>query len=485
MTEQRRDTPPTLSIHGGLRPRSPSEALEPGRAPSRPARNKKVRKPQSRRVGRVVRLFSGILTVSLIVLVSVTTLSAALFHQFSKPGPLTVTQTVSIPKGEGRIEIARRLERDGIISSRWAFVAGYLMHSGWGRKPGMDLKAGEYEIKKGASMRDVLDTLIEGKSVLYKVTIPEGLTTEQVVNRLNAAESLTGEIQIVPAEGSVLPDTYSFSKNADRQEVLARMMAAQQKVLAKLWENRQQDLPINSPEEAVILASIVEKETGRADERDRVAGVFVNRLRKKMRLQSDPTIIYGIVGGKGRLDRSITKKDIAEKTEYNTYRIDGLPPGPIANPGRAALEATLNPANTEDIYFVANGTGGHTFSKTLREHNAAVAKWRQVERQRRLRAREQAAGRAPVLLQGNAAGLPIPNPSTTDADGDDVQVAPITDVLANQETAGSPDAPAAADASPGERQKASQPEDAESAAPEPLTGLRASTIPLPIRRPSL
>ncbi len=469
MSEHRRDTPPTLSVNGGVRPRSPSEALEPGRAPARPPRKRrKKRKPQSRRVSRFVRVISGAMTLSLVTLLGLVAISSALSHQFNRSGPLQVTQTVSIPKGEGRIEIAQRLEREGIISNRYAFVAGYLMRSGWRTKPGMNLKAGEYEIKKGASLRQVLDTLIKGKSVLYKVTIPEGLTSKQLVARLNAAPDLTGEITLVPAEGSVLPDTYSFSKNADRSELLARMMADQKKVLTALWEKRQPDLPISTPEEAVILASIVEKETGRADERDRVASVFVNRLKKKMRLQSDPTIIYGIVGGKGSLGRSITKSDIAEKTAYNTYRINGLPPGPICNPGRATLAATLNPAKTDVIYFVANETGGHTFSKTLRQHNAAVAKWRQIERQRRREQADKAAQQAKVTtLLGDSV---IPNPSTSDAGSADAVVAPIVNEVAAQSKT-------AAKATTGSK--------ASAAPTQPLKGLRTSTVPLPIRRPAL
>lgn len=473
MSNNRRDTPPTLSVNGGLRPRSPAEALEPGRAPPRPNKPRKSRKPRSRKVSRFVRVFSGVMTLAVVALLGVLTISAVLFHQFEKPGPLQVTRTVSIPKGEGRIEIARRLEREGIISSRWAFVAGYLVHSGWRTKKNADLKAGEYEIKKGASMRHVLQTLIEGKSVLYKVTIPEGLTSQQVVARLNAAQDLSGEITEIPPEGSILPNTYSFSKNADRSELLARMKVAQNKVLSALWQSRQPDLPIKTPEEAVILASIVEKETGRSDERDRVAGVFINRLRKGMRLQSDPTIIYGIVGGKGRLDRPITRKDISEKTAYNTYRINGLPPGPICNPGRAALAATLNPAKTEDFYFVADGTGGHTFSKTLKAHNAAVKKWREIERERR---REEAARNAQQANNTSTviSDSAIPNPSTSDAAASgDAQVPPIADIVAGldatkamvKQSDATVNAPA--DATP----------------PEPLSGLRASTVPLPVRRP--
>jgi len=180
-----------------------------------------------------------------------------------------------------------------------------------------------------------------------------------------------------------MPDTHLFPRGISRDELVKEMQAAQEKVLNDLWEKRAKDLPFDTKEKALILASIVEKETARADERPRVAAVFVNRLRQGMRLQSDPTIIYGIAGGKGRLDRPITKKDIAEKTPYNTYRINGLPPGPISNPGRAAIEAVLNPPDTKEIYFVADGTGGHAFAETLDQHRANVENWRKIEKARK------------------------------------------------------------------------------------------------------
>jgi peptidoglycan lytic transglycosylase G len=452
MTEIRRDQTPTLSQQARVRPRSPSEALEPGRAPVRP-RSKKRRRQPGRKVSGFVRFFSGIMTLSLIGMAAIVAVSLLFFHQFERPGPLAVTQTVSIPKGSGRIEIAERLEKDGIISSRWAFVAGYMYLTRGGRIPGMDLKAGEYEIEKGASMRQVIDKLIEGKSVLYTVTIPEGLTSQQAVERLRSEPMLTGDITQVPAEGTLLPDTYSFTKGADRQEVLQRMAKAQDKVLATLWENRQQDLPVKTVGEALVLASIVEKETGRADERDKVAAVFVNRLRKGMRLQSDPTIIYGLVKGQGKLGRPLTKTDIASKTEYNTYHIKGLPPGPICNPGRAAIAAVLKPATTDALYFVADGTGGHKFSKTLKEHNVAVAAWRKIERQRREERKKALALQALSGGDAMALGGDIPNPLST-AQEDDKMVPPL----------------------------ASETKAAESNV-KPLKGIRASTLPLPVRKP--
>ena len=205
-------------------------------------------------------------------------------------------------------------------------------------------------------MRQVMDVLSTGKSILYKVTVPEGLTSQQIVERLKGESNLTGDVIKLPAEGTLLPDTYQFSKGAPRQEIVDKMQGEMQKALAKLWEKRQPDLPLRTIEEAVTFASIVEKETGKPDERERVAAVFYNRLKKGMRLQSDPTIIYGITGGQGTLGRGLTRAEIDTKTPYNTYQINGLPPGPIANPGKAALEATLNPAKTNDLYFVADGS---------------------------------------------------------------------------------------------------------------------------------
>ena len=330
-----------------------------------------------------------------------------LYHEFERAGPLAVTRTVGVPKGEGPIEIAARLEREGIISNRWAFVASHYVRNLMSQGKPAVLKAGEYEIRKSASMSQVRATIVEGKSILHKVTLPEGLTSAQIIERLAAEETLTGEVTEIPPEGSLLPDTYRFSKGTTRQELVDRMLSEQQKFLTAMWEKRKPNLPVSTPEQALVLASIVEKETGRADERQRVAAVFVNRLRKNMRLQSDPTIIYGLVGGKGSLGRPITRSDIDSKTAYNTYQINGLPPGPICNPGRSAIEATLDPAETQDLYFVADGSGGHAFSESLKEHNAAVSNWRKVEKQ----AREEAASQ-PSAAPTSA---PIPQAAPTTA----------------------------------------------------------------------
>lgn len=399
---------------GNNRPRSPAEALEPTRAPVRP-KGPRHREP-SRIMTKIARVVSGFLTVVLVVMGAIGTLALLLNHQFESPGPLDVTRTFPVPKGEGRVQTAARLEKEGFISSRWAFVAGHIIQGYASSKKNVELKAGEYEIKKGATMRQVLETLTEGKSVLAKLTIPEGLTSQQIVERIMAEPNLSGEIAQIPAEGSLMPDTYRFSKGMSRQDLIERMQSEQQKFLTGLWDRRAKDLPIATIEQAIVLASIVEKETGKADERERVAAVFVNRLRKGMRLQSDPTIVYGIAGGQGALGRPITRSDIDTKTAYNTYTIDGLPPGPISNPGRPAIEATLNPAKTTDLFFVADGTGGHTFSDTLKEHNAAVQNWRKVEKDIRARQEQQA--------QTRAVSRPAPtSPSTTGAV--DAQALPI------------------------------------------------------------
>ncbi|MHA1179537.1 MAG: endolytic transglycosylase MltG [Alphaproteobacteria bacterium] len=350
--------------------------------------------------GGLIRFVSGVLTLLLVIMVVVGAVSALLYHQFESAGPLPVSRVVAIPKGEGRIEIATRLERQGIISNRWTFIASYLLRNALSDSP-VELKAGEYEIKKHASMADVLNTLVQGKSILLKLTIPEGLTSQQIVERVRGEPDLDGEITDIPQEGSLLPDTYRFSKGMARQELLERMQVEMQRYLALAWANRQADLPLKTPQEAIIFASIVEKETGRPDERSRVAGVFMNRLRTGMRLQSDPTVIYGIAGGQGRLGRPITRADLRQRSVHNTYQIKGLPPTPICNPGRSAIDAALKPAETKELYFVADGSGGHAFSTTLTQHNAAVSNWRKVERGRR--ARQAAAARAATAAESFAA----------------------------------------------------------------------------------
>lgn len=354
----------------------------------------------------------GLLSFSFVCLIIVAALVLCLNTSIGEPGPLSKQATVAVPKGAGALEIAERLEQTGIIADRRLFMLQYYAARLYSTASGVDrssLKAGEYAFEPAVSVRQVLDTLISGRGVLLKLTIPEGLTAQQIVDRLKAEPGLTGDVATVPPEGSLLPDTYRFARGTARQEIIDRMRAEHAKVLDAVWTGRKEGLPIAAPEDAVILASIIEKETGKVGERPRVAAVFVNRLRKGMRLQSDPTIVYGLVGGQGALGRPITRTDIESKTPYNTYQINGLPPGPICNPGRAALAAAVAPAATQDLFFVADGTGGHVFTSTLKDHNAAVANWRRVERSRAggtASASSAAGAQVPALI--NAAGAPQP-----------------------------------------------------------------------------
>jgi len=366
---------------------SPAERLEPTRPPPRPRRHRLDR--EQRRASPILRLLSGLFTFALLLSLLVGGLAYLFDSQIDAPGPLERGKVVAIPKNEGAHEIATRLEREGIVSDRRLFVAGYLWAklAAWleGGKP-VQLKAGDYGMKQNASIRQVIEVISEGRTISYKVTLPEGLTSYQIVEKLKADANLSGEIASVPPEGSLLPDTFMVDRGMQRQAILDRMQAQARRVAEKAWAQRKKDLPLKSLEEAVILASIVEKETGRADERERVAAVFVNRLKANMRLQSDPTILYGLGGGKTVWNRPILKSEIAQKTAHNTYQIDGLPPTPICNPGRAAIEAVLNPANTKELFFVADGNGRHVFAETAKEHIANVQKWRAAERDMRAKA---------------------------------------------------------------------------------------------------
>jgi UPF0755 protein len=361
--------------HGGrgrISPRSAGEFLQPERVPGPPPRTRKVRHP-------LVAVMNFLLTVAIIGLVG--TGAAAIYAkiQFSRPGALEEPRSVIIAEGSSAATVAELLQRHGIISNGWVFRAGVRLAG-----QGHNLKAGEYLIPAHASMQSIMEAMVSGKSILYSVTLPEGLTSQQIVDRLNADETLVGEIADIPPEGSLLPDTYKYTRGDTRQSIVNRMRRERDRVLAEVWSRRVEGLPISTPEELVILASIVEKETAISDERSRVAAVFINRLNRKMRLQSDPTVIYGIYGGKGKpADRPITRADLEQLNAYNTYKIDGLPPGPIANPGRASLEAVANPSRTADLYFVADGTGGHAFAETYEEHRRNVARWRSIEAKRR------------------------------------------------------------------------------------------------------
>ena len=329
----------------------------------------------SRRVRHpIVVIGSAIFTLLIVISVAV---GAALFvgkQRFETPGPLAEDKVVNIPRGLGIRDIADLLQREGVIDQPYVFMGGVIVLKARG-----ELKFGEYQFSKQSSVADVVDTIIEGRVVQHAFTIPEGLTSEQIVARLLENDALAGQIKEIPREGTLLPETYKFTRGMTREQIIQRMQQAHRRVLQEVWEHRVQDLPVKTPEQLVTLASIVEKETGRPDERTRVAAVFINRLKSRMRLQSDPTIIYGLTGGKGALGRPILKSEIEQPTPYNTYVIDGLPPGPIANPGRASLEAAANPARTKELYFVADGTGGHVFSDSYAEHQKNVARLRGIE----------------------------------------------------------------------------------------------------------
>ncbi|WP_296814628.1 endolytic transglycosylase MltG [Brevundimonas sp.] len=282
---------------------------------------------------------------------------------------------VVLPSGAGVSRIAGILDAAGVIRSETLFKVAVQLT---GRERG--LRAGEYAIASGASMSEVIEHLRSGEVVRHFVTIPEGWSSAQAMDILSRNNLLTGTAE-APPEGSILPETYEIQRGESRAALIARMQAAHDELLAELWPGRQQGLPFSTPEEAVILASIVEKETGIAEERPRVAAVFVNRLRLGMRLESDPTVVYGVSQGRP-LGRGLRRSELDRPTPYNTYLVGGLPPTPIANPGREALEAVLNPPSTNELFFVADGTGGHVFARTFEEHLANVARWRQIERQR-------------------------------------------------------------------------------------------------------
>ena len=295
---------------------------------------------------------------------------------FHRPGPLTAETTLVLRQGLGLEAIARHLADHGVIDDPLIFKIG-VRHAGTHQR----LRAGEYTFPAGISAHGVMSILVTGRTVTRRLTVPEGLTSAEVIGLVAAADGLTGPTPATPEDGSLLPETYHYDHGDSRSGVVSRMADALSDTVDELWPRRAEGLPYTSPGEAVVLASIIEKETGLPEERRRVAAVFINRLRRGMRLQSDPTVVYGLTMGRGPLDRPLTRADLQAPSPYNTYLIDGLPPGPIANPGRDSIAAALNPIDSEELYFVADGSGGHAFARTLKEHNRNVARWRKHQRE--------------------------------------------------------------------------------------------------------
>jgi UPF0755 protein len=354
-----------------ITPRSPRARLEPERMPQPAKASRRARHP-------IVIAGNAIFTIIILIAIIGGIGLAVGKQRFEAAGPLDQEKIVNIPRGSGLTDIGDLLQREGVIDQKWVFVGGVLL-----MKAKDELKSGEYQFPRKVTLRDVVDTIIEGKVVQHHITIPEGLTSEQVVARLLENDILSGSLREIPREGTLLPETYKLVRGTTRERAIQLMQQAQQKVVKDVWDRRSPDLPIKTPEQLIIMASIIEKETSRADERTRVAAVFMNRLKQRMKLQSDPTIIYGLVGGKGALGHALTRSEMDQPNPYNTYTIEGMPPGPIANPGRASIEAAASPSRTKEIYFVADGTGGHTFSETKDQHDRAVGRLRAIEAQAR------------------------------------------------------------------------------------------------------
>jgi UPF0755 protein len=304
-----------------------------------------------------------------------------------RSGPAIEETVVVLPRGAGLGEIATMLVDAGVIEHPWLFRLAVRM---LGRD--RDLKAGEYAFPARATPQGVIAMLARGETVARRLTVAEGLTVAEIFQLLETTLALEGELPPPPEEGSLLPETYFYALGDSRVGLVRRMEEAMRKTLDELWPQRAEGLPLRTRREALILASIVDKETGVADERDEVAAVFLNRLRRGMRLQADPTVIYGLTEGDGALGRELNRRDWEHDSAYNTYQIEGLPPGPIGNPGRASIEAVLRPADVDYLYFVADGSGGHAFARTLAEHNRNVAQWRRVKN----------GGRSPALAPAPA-----------------------------------------------------------------------------------
>lgn len=323
-----------------------------------------------------MRMIGRILACLVLLLVAVGLAGGMLWKRYTAPGPSSAQVTVLIPRGAGVEEIAVRLMEAGAIAEPRVFALG-----AWAEGTFRQFKWGEFEFPAGASPQQIAEHIVLGRTIQRRITIPEGLTNRQVVQLIAKAEGLEGDIVPRP-EGSLMPDTWFYSWGDSRDRLVERQRQAMTRLLQELWRQRAPNLPLKSPQEALILASIVEKETAIPEERPRVAAVYLNRLRRGMRLQADPTVVYGINEGAGPLDRAITRADLETPHAWNTYLVDGLPPTPIANPGRASIEAVLKPAQSDELYFVADGAGGHVFARTLADHNRNVERLRALERQR-------------------------------------------------------------------------------------------------------
>ena len=294
------------------------------------------------------------------------------------------SKVVLVEKGESLPLIARRLKKENLLKSIAVFKAA-ARFSG----KSASLKAGEYRIPPYASAKEILDILVSGQTVSRRVTIPEGKTSRQIFEILAQTQGLVGELPDPPPNGTLLPETYTFSYGMPRKIIVNRMTSAMRRTIDELWPTRDDDLPYTTKEEALVMASIIEKETSVDAERARIAGVFINRLRKGMRLQTDPTVIYAVTNGTMELKRRLTHSDLQTPHPFNTYRNKGLPPAPICNPGRASVQAVLKPQKTNEIYFVADGTGGHVFARSFDEHRRNIQNWKKVRRQKRLAARQK------------------------------------------------------------------------------------------------
>lgn len=339
--------------------------------------NPKAKKKAGGLVRALLWLFASLVVLALVAAAAIYGGYRWLQAEFVAPGPSMTETVITLPRGTGLVRISAQLEEAGLITDGRVFRAGVTLDGG-----DRALRAGEYNIPAEASMAQIYELLRSGRTIQHAVTFAEGLTSAMIVSVLQASDVLTGEIAAIPPEGSLLPETYLVTRGAARQDVLNRMHADQQALLDELWDGRAENLPFQTREEAIILASVVEKETGVASERPEVAAVFVNRLRRGMRLESDPTIIYGITQGVP-LGRGLRRSEIDNPNNaWNTYQVNGLPPTPIANPGRESIAAVLNPADSRALFFVADGTGGHAFAATYAEHQRNVARWRQLERAR-------------------------------------------------------------------------------------------------------